>query len=104
MTTTAKPRTVSCISGDGIGPEVVHATVRVLEAMKLGLKFEWVEAGSDIVNKFGTNLPRETLDSVKKNGCALKGPTGTVVGGGLPSANVGLRKSLDLYAALRPVK
>ncbi len=97
-------RTVSCISGDGIGPEVVHATVKVLEAMKLPLQFEWVDAGTEVVNKYGTNLPPATIDSVRKHKVALKGPTGTVIGGGLPSANVGLRKQLDLYSALRPVR
>jgi isocitrate dehydrogenase (NAD+) len=97
-------RTVTCINGDGIGPEVVQATVKVLEAMKLPLKFEWAEAGTEVVNKYGTNLPRETLDAVSRNRVALKGPTGTVVGGGLPSANVGMRKALDLYTALRPVR
>src|SRR5687767_6137617 len=97
-------RTVTLIQGDGIGPEVVSATVRVLEAMKLPLSFESCEAGSEVVTKYGTNLPRPTVESVLRNGVALKGPTGTVVGAGLPSANVALRKELDLYASLRPVK
>ncbi|MBX5484102.1 MAG: isocitrate dehydrogenase (NAD(+)) [Myxococcaceae bacterium] len=97
-------RTVSLIPGDGIGPEVLQATVRVLEAMKLPFRYEWCEAGAEVVNKYGTNLPRETVESVLRNGVALKGPTGTQVGLGLPSANVGLRKALDLYASLRPVR
>src|SRR5687768_14648767 len=97
-------RTVTCINGDGIGPEVVSATVKVLEAMKAPLKFEWADAGTEVVSKYGTNLPRETLDAVLRNRVALKGPTGTVIGGGLPSANVQMRKQLDLYAALRPVR
>jgi isocitrate dehydrogenase (NAD+) len=100
----AAARAVSLIPGDGIGPEVVRATVRVLEAMKLPLRFEECEAGNEVVNRLGTNLPRETIESVLRNRVALKGPTETKVGGGLPSANVGLRKSLDLYASLRPVK
>jgi isocitrate dehydrogenase (NAD+) len=100
----AAARAVSIIPGDGIGPEVMAATVRVLEAMKLPLRFEECEAGNEVVNKLGTNLPRETVESVLRNGVALKGPTETKVGGGLPSANVGLRKSLDLYASLRPVR
>jgi isocitrate dehydrogenase (NAD+) len=99
-----QPRTVSLIHGDGIGPEVMAATVRVLEAMSLPLRFESCEAGAEVVNKYGTNLPRETIESCLRNGVALKGPTGTEVGKGLPSANVALRKGLDLYAALRPVK
>ena len=100
----ATPRAVSLILGDGIGPEVVRATVRVLEAMKLPLRFEECEAGNEVVSRLGTNLPRETMESVLRNRVALKGPTETKVGHGLPSANVGLRKSLDLYASLRPVK
>ena len=92
------------IPGDGIGPEVLNAALKVLEAMSLPFQYEWRDAGTEVVNKYGTNLPRETVESVLKNGVALKGPTGTVVGGGLPSANVALRKSLDLYASLRPVK
>src|SRR5918996_1481766 len=103
-TQTPGPRTITLIPGDGIGPEVVDATVKVLEVMRLPFQFEWCEAGSEIVNKYGTNLPRETIESALKNGVALKGPTGNMVGGGLPSANVALRKALDLYASLRPVK
>jgi len=97
-------RKVTLIPGDGIGPEVMSATVRVLEALQLPLEFEHGDAGSEIISRYGTNLPRETLDSVLRNGVALKGPTGTQVGAGLPSANVALRKGLDLYAALRPVR
>jgi isocitrate dehydrogenase (NAD+) len=97
-------RTVTVINGDGIGPEVMQATLRILEAVKAPLKFEEQDAGTEVVSKYGTNLPPATVDSVLRNGVALKGPTGTVVGGGLPSANVGLRKQLDLYSALRPVK
>ena len=97
-------RTVSLIHGDGIGPEVVAATVRVLDALKCPLQYENCDAGTEVVTKYGTNLPRETLESVLRNGVALKGPTGTQIGGGLPSANVQLRKGLDLYTALRPVK
>jgi isocitrate dehydrogenase (NAD+) len=97
-------RTVSLIPGDGIGPEVVSAAVRLLEAAKVPLRFESSEAGAEVVSKFGTNLPRQTIEAVLRNGVALKGPTGTVVGAGLPSANVALRKELDLYANLRPVR
>ncbi|MGZ6140598.1 MAG: isocitrate dehydrogenase (NAD(+)) [Myxococcaceae bacterium] len=97
-------RKVSLIPGDGIGPEVMAATVRVLEALGAPLDFEHCDAGSEVISKYGTNLPRETLDSVLRNGVALKGPTGTQIGAGLPSANVALRKGLDLYAALRPVR
>src|SRR5438045_504266 len=103
MTFAPVSRTITCIPGDGIGPEVVSATVKVLDAMKLNFKWEYADAGAEVVNKYGTNLPRETLDSCLRNKIALKGPTGTTIGGGLPSANVGLRRGLDLYAALRPV-
>src|SRR5215813_4388375 len=97
-------RTVSLIRGDGIGPEVTDATVRVLEALQAPLRFEAFPAGSEVVAKYGTNLPLETVESIMRNGVALKGPTGTGVATGLPSANVALRKALDLYANLRPVK
>ncbi|WP_141589254.1 MULTISPECIES: isocitrate/isopropylmalate dehydrogenase family protein [unclassified Myxococcus] len=100
----ATTRTVTIINGDGIGPEVMAATVRVLEALKVPLDFEYKDAGTEVVAKYGTNLPHETVEAVLRSGIALKGPTGTVVGGGLPSANVGLRKRLDLYSSLRPVK
>jgi len=83
---------------------VMAATVKTLEALGAPLDFEHCDAGSEVISKYGTNLPRETLDSVLRNGVALKGPTGTQVGAGLPSANVALRKGLDLYAALRPVR
>jgi isocitrate dehydrogenase (NAD+) len=95
---------VSLIQGDGIGPEVVRATQRVLEAMKVPFAFELCEAGTEVATKFGTNLPQQTLDSVIKNGIALKGPTATQIGVGPASANVALRKQLDLYASLRPVR
>jgi isocitrate dehydrogenase (NAD+) len=97
-------RTVTIINGDGIGPEVMGATLRVLEALKLPLVFEHKDAGAEIIAKYGTNLPHETVEAVLRSGVALKGPTGTVVGGGMPSANVALRKQLDLYSSLRPVK
>ncbi|MCP3100132.1 isocitrate dehydrogenase (NAD(+)) [Myxococcus sp. K15C18031901] len=100
----ANTRTVTVINGDGIGPEVMAATIRVLEALKVPLEFEHKDAGTEVVAKYGTNLPHETVEAVLRSGVALKGPTGTVVGGGLPSANVGLRKRLDLYSSLRPVK
>ena len=100
----SEPRTVTIINGDGIGPEVMDATIRVLEALQVPLRFEHQEAGSEVISKYGTNLPPATVDSALRNGIALKGPTGTAVGSGLPSANVGLRKQLDLYASLRPVK
>lgn len=97
-------RTVTLIPGDGIGPEVIDATVRVLEAVKAPLSYERCEAGMEVFARTGSNLPRETIESVLRTGVALKGPTGTPIGTGPASANVGLRKSLDLYSSLRPVK
>lgn len=101
MTTARK---VTLINGDGIGPEVVDATRKILEALKAPLEFEYKDAGSEVANKYGTNLPNETVEAVLRNGAGLKGPTATGVGTGQASANVGLRKRLDLYASLRPVK
>jgi isocitrate dehydrogenase (NAD+) len=101
MTTTRK---VTLINGDGIGPEVVEATRRVLEAAKAPLEFEYQDAGAEVANKFGTNLPDATVESVLRNGLGLKGPTATGIGSGQASANVGLRKRLDLYVSLRPVR
>ena len=98
------PRTICLINGDGIGPEVVKATVQVLTAMKLPFTYEVVEAGAEAAKQHGTNIPSQTLEAIRRAGVALKGPTETTVGGGLPSANVALRKGLDLYSALRPVK
>ena len=95
-------RKVTLIPGDGIGPEVMSATVRVLEELHVPLEFEHADAGSEVISRYGTNLPRQTLDSVLRNGVALKGPTGTQVGAGLPSANVALPKGLDIYPGLRP--
>jgi isocitrate dehydrogenase (NAD+) len=96
--------TVTLIPGDGIGPEVAAAAVRVLQAT--GIEFEWVTeaAGLGAIGEHGTPLPQRTLDSVRKHGVALKGPTETPVAGGHRSVNVELRKKLDLYANLRPVE
>ncbi len=95
---------VTLIPGDGIGPEVVEATRRVLEAT--GVVFEWdiAEAGADVMDKYGTPLPGSVLDSVRRNKVALKGPITTPVGSGFRSVNVALRKKLDLYACVRPCK
>jgi isocitrate dehydrogenase (NAD+) len=97
-------RKVTLINGDGIGPEVVDATRRVLEALKAPLEFEYQDAGAEVSNKYGTNLPNTTVESVMRNTVGLKGPTATGIGGGQQSANVGLRKRLDLFASLRPVR
>ena len=88
---------VTLIPGDGIGPEITAQTVRVLEAT--GLRFNWDEelAGVAAVEATGTPLPDATVESIRKNGIALKGPLTTPVGTGFRSVNVGLRKALDLY-------
>jgi isocitrate dehydrogenase (NAD+) len=97
-------RTVTVLNGDGIGPEVVDATRRVLEAAKAPLTFEHALLGADATARHGTNLPDATIDALMKSGLGLKGPTATGIGTGQQSANVGLRKRLDLYASLRPVR
>jgi len=96
--------TLTLIPGDGIGPEVVAAAKLVLDAMKLDLAWEEAEAGAEIAARHGSNLPNKTLETVQRNKIALKGPTATAVGTGQGSANVALRKKLDLYANLRPVR
>jgi len=95
---------VTLIHGDGTGPEVTEATKRVLEAT--GVTFHWdlAYAGNVAQNMFGTPLPDYTLESIRKNKVALKGPVTTPVASGFRSVNVALRKELDLYACLRPYK
>ena len=95
---------VTLIPGDGIGPEVVAAAVRVLTATGVEFQWETVVAGATAIGEHGTALPDKVLDSVRKNKVALKGPTETPVGTGHRSVNVELRKRLDLYANLRPVQ
>jgi len=97
-------RRVSLIPGDGIGPEVTGVAVRVVEAAGVPIEWEVVEAGAEVVAKYGTAVPEGVLNSIRKNGVALKGPIGTPVGEGFRSANVELRQALDLYACVRPVK
>ncbi|MDQ1704755.1 MAG: isocitrate dehydrogenase [Frankiaceae bacterium] len=99
---------VTLIPGDGTGPELAEATRRVLEAAAAtsGSSFDWDvhEAGIDIMETAGTPLPQETIDSVRRNGVAIKGPITTPIGTGFRSVNVALRYELDLYACLRPCK
>src|ERR1043165_9887245 len=96
--------TITLIPGDGIGPEVSSAVVRTIEAS--GRKGEWEThyAGAQALEKFGSTLPDDLLQSIERNKVALKGPITTPVGKGFTSVNVGLRKALDLYANLRPVR
>ncbi len=96
--------TITLIPGDGVGPEVIEATRRVLEAT--GVKFQWevINAGASTLEKEGSLLPEHLLESIRKNKVALKGPTTTPVGKGFRSVNVALRKALDLYVCLRPCR
>ena len=96
--------TVTLIPGDGVGPEVIEATRRVLEAT--GVEFQWevVNAGASALEKEGDLLPERLIKSIRKNMVALKGPTTTPVGSGFRSVNVALRKALNLYACLRPCR
>ncbi|BCL80153.1 isocitrate dehydrogenase [Ktedonobacteria bacterium brp13] len=98
------PHSVTLIPGDGTGPEITEATRRVLEAT--GVQFEWdvCQAGAETLAKQGTVLPEEVIDSIRRTKVALKGPITTPVGRGQRSANVTLRKRLDLYANLRPAR
>jgi isocitrate dehydrogenase (NAD+) len=96
-------RTISVISGDGIGPEIMTATLRVLEALDCGLQFQFVEAGLTALEHHGDLLPGATMESIRRNGVALKGPLTTPVGKGFRSINVTLRERFDLYANVRPV-
>ena len=95
---------ITLINGDGIGPEISDAVVKIIDAS--GLKIDWdiQSAGSDVVEKDGTPLPDRVIESVKKNKVALKAPVTTPIGKGFRSVNVQLRKKLDLYANLRPCK
>jgi isocitrate dehydrogenase (NAD+) len=96
--------TVTLIPGDGIGPEVTEAAVRVAEAAGAKIHWQRVEAGAEVVAKYGSPVPDHVLNSVRTNRVALKGPITTPIGEGFQSANVSLRKALDLYACVRPVK
>ena len=97
-------RTITLINGDGIGPEISDAVVRIIDAAGLKINWDIQTAGADVIEKEGTPLPERVLDSIKKNKVALKAPVTTPIGKGFRSVNVQLRKALDLYANLRPCK
>lgn len=97
-------RTITLINGDGIGPEISDAVVRIIDAAGLKINWDIQTAGADVIEKEGTPLPERVLDSIKKNKVALKAPVTTPIGKGFRSVNVQLRKTLDLYANLRPCK
>ena len=94
---------ITLIPGDGIGPEVTNAVVRILDAAKFRAEWEPHLAGVMAIEPHGSPLPAELLDSIERTKVALKGPVTTPVGGGFTSVNVGLRKALNLFANLRPV-
>jgi isocitrate dehydrogenase (NAD+) len=95
--------TITLIPGDGIGPEVTDAVVRILGASGASIEWEHHQAGVLALERTGHVLPVELIDSIRRNKVALKGPVTTPIAGGFASVNVGLRKALDLYANLRPV-
>lgn len=97
-------QTITVIRGDGIGPEIMEATLRVLDAMDLGLSYEFADAGMAALESQGELLPAATLESIRRNRIALKSPLTTPVGEGFSSINVELRKRFDLYANVRPAK
>jgi isocitrate dehydrogenase (NAD+) len=95
---------ITLLPGDGIGPEVTAAVVSILECTGVDIEWEKYFVGAEAIARFGDPLPQEVLDSVLRNKVALKGPVTTPVGTGFASINVRLRKTLDLYANLRPVR
>jgi isocitrate dehydrogenase (NAD+) len=95
--------TITLIPGDGIGPEVTEAVVRILKASGVSIEWESHDAGVRAVERTGQTLPVDLIDSVRRNKVALKGPVTTPIAQGFTSVNVGLRKALDLYSNLRPV-
>ncbi|MGM0786041.1 MAG: isocitrate dehydrogenase [Pseudomonadota bacterium] len=95
-------QTIAVLKGDGIGPEIMDATLRVLEALDCGLSYEFFDAGLTALENHGTLIPDETLAAIEKHRVALKGPLTTPVGKGFSSINVQLRRHFDLYANVRP--
>ncbi|MFQ6019668.1 MAG: isocitrate/isopropylmalate dehydrogenase family protein [Dehalococcoidia bacterium] len=98
------PYKITLIPGDGIGPEITEAAVRVMEASGVDIRWEVKEAGISAAEKYGDVLPQDLLDSIRRNKVALKAPVTTPRASGFRSVNVALRKALDLYACLRPAK
>ena len=95
---------VTLIPGDGIGPEVSSAARRAVDATGVSIDWEVVELNEDVIRKAGVSLPQDVLDSLERTRVGLKGPVTTPIGGGFASVNVALRKRLDLYANVRPVR
>ncbi|MES0342384.1 MAG: isocitrate/isopropylmalate family dehydrogenase, partial [Candidatus Humimicrobiaceae bacterium] len=95
---------ITLIPGDGTGPEITEATVKVVEATGADIEWDEVNAGADVYEKEGTVMPQTVIDSLQKNRIGIKGPITTPVGTGFRSVNVALRKLFDLYACVRPCK
>ena len=93
---------ITLIKGDGIGPEITDAVVKIIKAAGVDILWDIQTAGADVIEKEGVPLPQRVIDSVKRNKIALKSPVTTPIGRGFRSVNVQLRKDLDLYANLRP--
>jgi len=96
--------TITLIPGDGIGPEVTEAVIRIFQMSGVQIEWDRQDAGTVAFERYGQSLPAQLLESVKRNKVALKGPVTTPIAEGFTSVNVGLRKALDLYSNLRPVK
>ncbi len=97
-------KTIAVIPGDGIGPEIMAVTLRVLDALDCGLNYDFVAAGMAAMETCGDLLPKATLEKIAEHKVALKGPLTTPIGGGFSSINVALRRHFDLYANVRPVE
>ncbi len=95
---------ITLIPGDGIGPEVSNAVVQIMDHAHVDIDWERMEAGAEVMQKHGTPVPDQVINSISRNRVALKGPITTPIGSGFASANVTLRKRLSLYANVRPVK
>ena len=95
---------VTLIPGDGIGPEVAEATARLVDGTGVGIDWEVSELTAEIIRASGETLPPHVVQSIERTRVGLKGPVGTPIGGGFPSVNVALRKRLDLFANVRPVR
>ena len=95
---------ITLIPGDGIGPEVTGAVVRIIDAAGVKIDWETINAGAQAYEKYGEYIPKELIQSIERTGVGLKGPVTTPIGGGFASINVALRKKFDLYANFRPVR
>ena len=104
MSETSAARPVTLLPGDGIGPEITASVVEILAAVEAPIAWERQDAGAEALRLFGTTLPDDVIDSIRKTKVCLKGPLTTPVGTGFKSVNVQLRQALDLYANLRPVR